>query len=91
MGSFHRSGGEIRARIPFIKGLAVSLLRFGIPIPITHGTAMVAALEIASGSSLDGQTVATGIGQTEGATAVAVLRGEEMLIARGPTALRLEA
>lgn len=65
----------------------VSLLRFGEPIPITHGTAMVVALDVAPGSLLDGQTVATGIGHTEGATAVAVLRGEEMLIARGPTEL----
>ena len=65
----------------------VSLLRFGDPIPITHGTAMVVALDIASGSFLDGRTVATGIGQMEGATAVAVLRGEEMLLARGPTGL----
>jgi chloride channel protein, CIC family len=66
----------------------VSLLRSGEPIRITHGTGMVVALDIAPGASLDGQTVATGIGQTEGATAVAVLRGEEMLVPRGPTELK---
>lgn len=65
----------------------VSLLRFGDPIPITHGSAMVVALDIAPGSFLDGRTVAVGIGQTENATAVAVLRGEQMLVPRGPTEL----
>lgn len=65
----------------------VSLLRFGDPIPITHGTAMLVALEIVPGSFLDGRTVAEGIGQTEGVTAVAVLRGEEMMVPQGPTEL----
>ncbi|RPH55977.1 chloride channel protein, partial [bacterium] len=65
----------------------VSLLRFGDPIPITHGTAMLVALEIAAGSFLDGRTVAEGIGHAQGVTAVAVLRGEEMMVPRGPTEL----
>ena len=49
---------------------------------------MLVSLEIAPGSRLDGQTVASGMGHLDqGATAVAVLRGEEMLVPRGPTAL----
>jgi CIC family chloride channel protein len=66
----------------------VSLLRFGEPVPITYGaTTMLVALTIAAGSPLDGHTVAERIGGTEGSTAVAVLRGEEMLVPRGPTRL----
>lgn len=68
----------------------VSLLRLGEPIPMGHGAGggMLVSLEIAPGSRLDGQTVASGMGHlNEGATAVAVLRGEEMLVPRGPTVL----
>jgi CIC family chloride channel protein len=63
----------------------VSLLRFGEPISVTGGSAVMASLEVGPGSSLDGQTVAVGIG--EGATAVAVLRRSELLVPRGPTLL----
>jgi CIC family chloride channel protein len=79
-------GGSV-ARSEVTMPRLVSLLRFGEPIPITHGAAMVVALEIAPQSFLDGRTIAAGIGQTDGATAVAVLRGEEMLMPRGPTVL----
>ena len=68
----------------------VSLLRLGKPIPMGHGDGggMLVNLEIAPGSRLDGQTVAGGMGHLDqGATAVAVLRGEEMLVPRGPTPL----
>lgn len=65
----------------------VSLLRFGEPISVTGGSAMLASVNVAPGSSLDGLTVAEGIGGTEGATAVAVLRGSELLVPRGPTRL----
>lgn len=65
----------------------VSLLRFGDPIPVTHSGGMLVTLKIAPGSGLDGRTVAGGLGHVDGATAVAVLRGEEMLVPRGPTAL----
>jgi CIC family chloride channel protein len=67
----------------------VSLLRFGQTIPIVHQGAMLVALGIAPGSTLAGTSVAEGIGAVAGATAVAVLRGEEMIVPRGPT--RLEA
>jgi CIC family chloride channel protein len=64
----------------------VSLLRFGGTLPVTHGAAMLLALGIAPGSTLDGSTIAAGIGAIE-ATAVAVLRGEEMIVPRGSTQL----
>jgi CIC family chloride channel protein len=67
----------------------VSLLRFGQPIPIVHQGALLVAVGLAPGSALAGKSVAEGIGAIEGATAVAVLRGEEMSVPRGPT--RLEA
>jgi chloride channel protein, CIC family len=65
----------------------VSLLRLGDPIQITHTGGMLVTLEIGPGSRLDGQTIASGLGHMDGATAVAVLRGEEMLVPRGPTQL----
>jgi Trk K+ transport system NAD-binding subunit len=67
----------------------VSLLRFGEPIPVTEKAGMLVAVAVRPGSALDGVTVAESIGRMEGATAVAVLREEEMSIARGPT--RIEA
>ena len=48
---------------------------------------MLVALEVESGSSLAGSTVAVGLGGVEGVTAVAVLRDEEMVVPRGPTAI----
>jgi chloride channel protein, CIC family len=65
----------------------VSLLQFGGTLPVTHGTATLLALSIAPGSSLDGSTIASGIGAMESATAVAILRGDEMIVPRGPTEL----
>ncbi|HKV08855.1 MAG TPA: chloride channel protein [Thermoanaerobaculia bacterium] len=79
-------GGELdRSEVTLPR--LVSLLRFGHPIPITHRGGMLVTVEIAPGSALDGQTVAGGLGRMDGATAVAVLRGEEMLVPRGPTQL----
>lgn len=67
----------------------VSLLRHGQPIAVGQGEdgAMLTTLEIAPGSSLDGATVAHGIGTIPQATAVAVLRGEKMISPRGDTRL----
>jgi chloride channel protein, CIC family len=65
----------------------VSLLRFGDPIPVTGGEEMLAALNIEEGSRLAGSAVADSIGTVPGATAVAVLRQDDMLIPRGPTVL----
>ena len=83
-------GGEIdRSEVTMPRLLG--LLRLGNPIPMGHrggGGGMLVRLEIAPGSRLDGQTVASGMGHLDqGATAVAVLRGEEMLVPRGPTVL----
>jgi CIC family chloride channel protein len=65
----------------------VNLLRYGEPIPVAEGEELLIALEVESGSRLDGATVMDSLGRIEGATAVAVLRQEEMLIPRGPTTL----
>jgi CIC family chloride channel protein len=67
----------------------VSLLRFGRPIRIIHQGALLVLVRITPGSALAGQSVAQGLGALHGVTAVAVLRGEEMSVPRGPT--RLEA
>jgi len=67
----------------------VSLLRFGRPIRIIHQGALLVMVRITPGSELAGQSVAEGLGSLQGVTAVAVLRGEEMSVPRGPT--RLEA
>lgn len=63
----------------------VSLLRFGAPIPVADGRAMLVALDIEEGARLADRTVAETFGSIAGATAVAVLRGEEMLTPRGDT------
>jgi CIC family chloride channel protein len=67
----------------------VSLLRFGEPIPVTEKAGMLVAIQVEPGSALDGTNVAESVGRFEGATAVAVLRADEMMIPRGPT--RIEA
>lgn len=67
----------------------VNLLRFGEPIPVAESGGMLVALEVEAGGDLDGRTVANSVGGIHGATAVAVLRGGEVLVPRGAT--RLEA
>ena len=64
------------------------LLRFGEPVAITEGEGSLVAFEIASGSGLDGRTVAEAVGRLEGTTAVAVLRDGDVLVPRGPTRFR---
>ena len=63
----------------------VSLLRYGQPIRVSEEGGVLASFAVAPGSALDGATVAESVGWIEGATAVAVLRGGEMLVPRGPT------
>jgi trk system potassium uptake protein TrkA len=63
----------------------VSLLRYGQPIRVSDEGGVLASFAVAPGSALDGATVAESVGWIEGATAVAVLRGGEMLVPRGPT------
>src|SRR5262249_21708239 len=79
-------GGEVDSSEITLPRLA-SLLGFGHPIPVTAGGGMLVSLAIARGAALDGRSVAEALGGMEGATAVAVLRGEEMLVPRGPTRL----
>jgi CIC family chloride channel protein len=63
----------------------INLLRFGGTIPVAEGEGMLVAVNIRPGSHLAGRTVARTIGTMEGATAVAVLREEQLLIPRGDT------
>jgi hypothetical protein len=66
----------------------VSLLEYGEAVPVTRdGSGMLVSVTLAEGSPLAGHTVAEGLGGVHGSTAVAVLRGEEMLMPRGPTEL----
>jgi len=65
----------------------VSLLKFGEPIPVTRSGGMLVGVTVEPGSALAGKTIAEGIGGVAGATAVAILRGPEMLVPRGPTRL----
>jgi CIC family chloride channel protein len=64
------------------------LLRFGEPVRIAEGEGSLVALEVDPGSELDGRTVAESVGTIAGATAVAVLRGSDIIVPRGPTILR---
>jgi CIC family chloride channel protein len=64
------------------------LLRFGEPVRISEGEGSLVALEVDAGSELDGRTVAETVGTIEGATAVAVLREDDIIVPRGPTILR---
>ncbi|HUV14881.1 MAG TPA: chloride channel protein [Acidobacteriota bacterium] len=63
----------------------VSLLRFGDPIPVHSGEELLISFHVGTGSALAGKTVAEGIGRVSGTTAVAVLRGNKMVVPRGPT------
>jgi len=65
----------------------VNLLRYGEPIPVAEGEELLIALEVEPESRLADATVMDSLGKIEGATAVAVLREEEMLVPRGPTTL----
>lgn len=66
----------------------VSLLQFGEAIPIAGADGLLVSVRIQPGSKLDGSSVAEALGSIQGATAVAVLRGNQMLVPRGPTLLR---
>lgn len=66
----------------------VSLLRFGEPVPIAAGGgARLVTVTVEEGSALAGGTIGSEVGSVEGATAVAVLRGDEMLVPRGATTI----
>jgi CIC family chloride channel protein len=65
----------------------VSLLRYGDAIPLGQGGGSLVSVVVSPGSRLAGNTVREGLGDLEGVTAVATLRGEETILARGPTPL----
>ena len=66
----------------------MSLLRYGAPIPIADDATQLTAIAVEPGSSLDGTTIADGVGVIEEATVVAVLRDTEMLVPRGATEIQ---
>jgi chloride channel protein, CIC family len=63
----------------------VNLLRFGEPVPVGEGGAMLVTVSVNAGSALEGHTVAEVFADLHGATAVAVLRGRELVAPRGAT------
>jgi chloride channel protein, CIC family len=63
----------------------VNLLRFGEPVPVGEGGAMLVTVSVHAGSALAGRTVAEVFADLHGATAVAVLRGRELVAPRGAT------
>jgi len=66
----------------------VSLLSSDQPVPVTQDGGLLVGVIIAGGSDLAETTVEAGFGGIEGATAITVLRGREMIIPRGPTLLK---
>lgn len=65
----------------------INLLRFGEPIRLGDGDGMLVGVRVGAGSALDGRTIADTIGQVADITAVAVLRGAEMVVPRGATVM----
>jgi chloride channel protein, CIC family len=94
----HR-GVFVRRALELIEGGAVdpsdvtlprltSLLRLGVPIPFGHGDGRLVRLAVEPGAEIDGRTVAESFGGPDGATAVTILRGEEMVVPRGSTPIQ---
>ncbi len=65
----------------------VNLLQFGSPIRVTDAAGILVAVRIAGGSPLVGRTVAEGFGSLPGTIAVAIIRGQEMIVPNGATPL----
>jgi chloride channel protein, CIC family len=65
----------------------IHLLRYGEPIRIGQTDGALVALDVGLGSEVDGRSIADTVGRVEGATAVAVMRAEDVLIPRGSTRL----
>ncbi len=66
----------------------VNLLRWGEPVELGRGSVALVILEVEAGSDLAGATVADSVGRIAGVTAVAVLRGPEMITPRGATVIK---
>ncbi len=63
----------------------MNLLRFGESIRVSEGGNMLVKAVVRPGSELDGATVAETLGRLRGLTAVAVIRGPDLLSPRGDT------
>lgn len=82
--AYHHEPGEVT--LPRL----VSLLQLGEPISFGVGNTRLVKIEVATDASLDGATIEEGVGSVPGATVVAVMRGGEVLIPRGPTVLHAQ-
>ena len=63
----------------------MNLLRFGESIQVSEAGEILVTVPVQPRSGLDGKTVAETLGQTRGLTAVAVIRGSDLLAPRGDT------
>ena len=63
----------------------MNLLRFGENIQVSEGGEILVTVDVEPGSDIVGRTVAETLGRTRGLTAVAVIRGSELLAPRGDT------
>jgi chloride channel protein, CIC family len=66
----------------------VSLLQYGEPVQVSPAGGMLVSVQIRPNSRLDGRTIAESLGSIQGITAVAVIRGPELVVPRGPTRLQ---
>jgi CIC family chloride channel protein len=63
----------------------MNLLRFGEKIQVSEGGEILVTVDVQPGSEIVGKTVADTLGHTRGLTAVAVIRGSNLLAPRGDT------
>jgi len=63
----------------------MNLLRFGESIQVSEAGDILVTVDVEAGSELAGKSVADTLGHTRGLTAVAVIRGSELLAPRGDT------
>lgn len=60
----------------------MNLLRFGENIRVSEAGDILVTVDVQQGSGLDGRTVAESLGSVCGLTAVAVIRGSDLLAPR---------
>ena len=66
----------------------MNLLRFGESIRVSEGGDILVTVDVQQHSGLDGNTVAETLGRVRGLTAVAVIRGGNLLAPRGDTCFK---
>ncbi len=66
----------------------VSLLQYGEPVEVSMGGGMLVQVLVRPGSELAGTTVAESFAKLEDVTALALIRGPQMLVPRGPTVIK---